>query len=346
MLERTRQIWRDVVGIALLGFALSACNGGAQAPLPARVAPLARVRAPDDAVVRLFVASSYNVGVYQASSGKYERKIGNGRFDGRALFVAANGDVLVSNYGKGVITVYGVPELKSLQKITGIKATLMTQDSSGNLYVRDQNGIQVFAPGSSTPYNPQPVRTVKSGIKEASSIAVDSLGNLYVANFRPGTDVVMYAPGAETPTQTITNGISYPYTLAIDASNNVYVGNRGPTPTVTVYAAGTLALTHTITDSVTGPSAMAFDNDTLYVANYGNECCSIVGVYAGKTLKLTRTIQTGLDIPDGLAVDKKHNVYVANFNNNTVTVYGPKSDVPALTITQNVSYPTAVSLEQ
>jgi hypothetical protein len=47
---------------------------------------------------------------------------------------------------------------------------------------------------------------------------------------------------------------------------------------------------------------------------------------------LVGQITDGIDQPEGLAVDTKGNLYVANFDSNTVTVYGPRKTKPSLTL--------------
>jgi hypothetical protein len=47
---------------------------------------------------------------------------------------------------------------------------------------------------------------------------------------------------------------------------------------------------------------------------------------------LVGQITDGIDQPEGLAVDTKGNLYVANLDSNTVTVYGPGKTKPSLTM--------------
>lgn len=47
---------------------------------------------------------------------------------------------------------------------------------------------------------------------------------------------------------------------------------------------------------------------------------------------LVGQITDGIDQPEGLAVDTKGNLYVANLDSNTVTVYGPRETKPSLTL--------------
>ncbi len=135
----------------------------------------------------------------------------------------------------------------------------MTTDSAGNIYVAGTRGgnpgvpeILVYAAGSTG--NAQPVRTILTGqppIYLVGSIAVDSAGQIYVANGFLGTVEVFAADanGASTPVRTLQwdpavfNGSM---DLAVDGSGALYVlgylhgtaaGLQNPTEVV-VYAPG------------------------------------------------------------------------------------------------------------
>ena len=77
------------------------------------------------------------------------------------------------------------------------------------------------------------------------ALAIDSSGNLYVAN-DSGSTVSKFAPGATTPTATLT-GLTSPDALAFDASGNLYVANDANTGTVSEFTPGATTPTATFT---------------------------------------------------------------------------------------------------
>jgi hypothetical protein len=59
----------------------------------------------------------------------------------------------------------------------------------------------------------------------------------------------------------------------------------------------------------------------------------------------TRTITQGVVGPNGLATDLSGNLYVANYNNNTVTVYGKNASSPKMTLSSGLNGPWDVKVD-
>ena len=57
------------------------------------------------------------------------------------------------------------------------------------------------------------------------------------------------------------------------------------------------------------------------------------------------SITTGIDLPVGLAVDKSGTLYVANIDNNTITIYPAGATSPSMTITQGLSDPYGIAVD-
>ena len=100
------------------------------------------------------------------------------------------------------------------------------------------------------------------------ALAVDSSGDLYVANYDNST-VEEFASGSTTPSATYSAGVSKPYALALDSSGNLYVANYGNN-TVEEFASGSTTPSATYSAGVSKPDALALDSSgNLYVADGG-----------------------------------------------------------------------------
>jgi hypothetical protein len=142
-------------------------------------------------------------------------------------------------------------------------------DTAGNLYVANTFGgseycgkilggtVTVYAPGNGSPlYTISP----SQGICTPFRLALDSSGNLYVANGPPGAEepssVTVYVSGSNTLMRTITQGVNGPQAVTLDHSDNLYVANSTGED-VTVYAPGSTSVLQTISNGISYPESLA-----------------------------------------------------------------------------------------
>ncbi|HVN63177.1 MAG TPA: SBBP repeat-containing protein [Candidatus Binataceae bacterium] len=176
------------------------------------------------------------------------------------IFVA---NAIGGNSRAGSITVYPAHangDIAPSATITGSRTGLnlpsgVALDSAGNIYVAntgarqtERGSITVFHEGTNG--NVAPAATIagpNTKLHSTEGIAVDSSGNIYVANFN-GNSVTAYgadANGDAAPTAAIAGHktkLAEPTGLAIDSEGSIYVTNQGKLPsagpyTVTIYPA-------------------------------------------------------------------------------------------------------------
>jgi hypothetical protein len=248
-----------------------------------------------------------------------------------ALAFDAQRNLYVLNEGfMGSINIYApnvAGNARPIRAIEGFNTGLrdgpeyLAVDRAGNIYVseslaRDGNGpaktvysdeVLVFAAGANG--DVKPVRTIKgpaTRLDGARGIAVDTAGNLYVANCGVYVDdrntdmrVAVYALGANgnvTPIRTIEGprtGLNRPFFVALDLAGNLHVANlRGYQKgvTITVYAPGASGDARPLR-TIQGPPMHA----------------------AG-------------DMGNAVAVDGAGNVYLNDLDGHAVQVYGPGAD--------------------
>ena len=112
-------------------------------------------------------------------------------------------------------------------------------------------------------------------LKQPAGLAVDSGGNLYVANYGLN-EILIYSPNyVQLVSRTITANIAGPEDVAFDPYGNLWVANftgnaNGASGYITEYTAGVQNTSATINNGIVGPLYLSFDGlDNLWVLNDG-----------------------------------------------------------------------------
>jgi len=157
-----------------------------------------------------------------------------------------------------------------------------------------------------------------SGLSQATHLAVDAAGDVFVAD-TGNNRVVEITPGG---TQTVIgSGLLGPTAVAVDSTGNVFIADSGHSRVVKVTAAGVQS---TIPGKFILPRAIAVDSaDTVYVAVAGEiaKLPTSEQLHGGTISYITGLVSTG--IPDGLSVDAAKNLYVADQLNGQIIEVTP-----------------------
>jgi secreted PhoX family phosphatase len=248
-------------------------------------------------------------------------------------------------------------------------------DSSGDLWVANYstNSLVEFAPSQLTTGSPTPTAVISSDASDSldgpDGLAFDGSGDLWVANYDEvtGADrLVEFAPsqlttGSPTPTATMlpdaSGSLDEPEGLAFDASGDLWVANYSgnslvefaPGQLVTGSPAPVVTVSPDRSDSLDEPEGLAFDaSGDLWVANYNSS--TVVEFTPGElvtgaptpAVTISPDRSGSLDAPDDLAFDSSGDLWVANYNSNTVVEYSPGGftsgpQVPEATISSGSS---------
>jgi DNA-binding beta-propeller fold protein YncE len=180
----------------------------------------------------------------------------------------SQGNLYVAN-GGGPVTEYDGGLKKLTRTISGTNQSFFILfDAADDLYVSNCS-LRCKSP-SIVEYGPQGkgvLRTITDGLRNPLSMALDSTGNLYVADANFGDRsktcfVTAYAPDQTSPSEKITDGVHDAQGVVVDGSDNLYVMNfnglcKGKFPGgVTVYPPGSTTFTHKLKKSIYRPLAI------------------------------------------------------------------------------------------
>jgi sugar lactone lactonase YvrE len=245
-------------------------------------------------------------------------------------------------------------------------------DNAGNLYVNDagnssirkitQTGAVNTLAGIPADY--VPFNSFSAAYTNLKGIAVDSTGNVYVADMYGAIDKVTPA-GAVTAFAGVATGVCgnadgtgtaavfcWPTGIAVDKSDNVYVVDLGnsairkitPAGVVTTLAKVTLAPFSYSFHEVLLPGNILFSNGmaidplgNIFVADTGNNIIlkitpdGTLSTFAGSVGAGGSSDGNGatasFNYPQGLATDHAGNVYVADTGNNAIRKITPAGKV-------------------
>jgi trimeric autotransporter adhesin len=303
-----------------------------------------------DAPFGIAVDSSGNL--YIADSGNNRiRKVVNGTI----TTIAGNGTAGFSgdNSGNGAISA-------ELNDPIGVAV-----DSAGNLYIADfgnnrirkvANGvITTLAGNGKASFTGDNGQAATAGVDEPRGVAVDSAGNVYIAdahNYRVrlvtiATGVITTVVGNGTPGYSGDNGpalsaeLRYPVSVSLDSAGNLYIADlaasvirKVSSGTITTLAGNGTAGFGGDTGPASSalldqPNGIALDSTgNLYIADYLNSrireiSSGVINTVAGDSIlgfagDNGPALSAELDDPIGVAVDSSGNVYISDLANNRI----------------------------
>jgi DNA-binding beta-propeller fold protein YncE len=205
------------------------------------------------------------------------------------------------------------------------------------------------------------VSAIGSGFDYPSGAAVDSSGNVFVADtYNNAVKEIVAVNGVVTSGSTVItvgSGFSGPSGVAVSGAGNVFVADYSHNAVKEIVAVNGLVSASstviTIGSGVSYPTGVTVDGTgDVFVADYGNNAAKeIVAVNGLVTSSSTvKTIGGGFNYPCGVAVDSAGNVFVADYDNSAVkeivAVNGAVSSSSiVITIGSGFSYPGDVAVD-
>ncbi len=272
----------------------------------------------------------------------------------QGVAVDGSGNVYVAD--SGAPGVYKIPPGSTTATPLGsgfASPTGVAVDGNGDLFVADPDGTtgnkvtEILAVNGSIPGTPTIVPLGASfDFSAPSGAAVDSAGNVYVAD--PGTNSVyeILAASGYSVVTVLSSSFNGPRSVAVDGSGNVYVADSGNNAVKEIVAVNGQATASSAVNPLGGgftfdsPNTVAVDgNGNVYVGDKA----AIYEIPAGTNE--VNTLAGGLSTASGVAVDANGNVYYSTGATQVVelalatapTLNFPQTSVGGTSATQSLT---------
>jgi YVTN family beta-propeller protein len=239
-----------------------------------------------------------------------------------AVFDGDNGDIYVTNFASGTVTVIAGSNNSVLKTIlvTGGPIGICYDSASKNLYVADYNfnRVSVISTVSNTVS-----ATIQTGRGPERATYDPANGEIYVTNYL--SENVTVISGSTSTFLTSISVEGFPWGSAYDPANgDIYVGDAG-TKNISVISGSN----NTVIDTIPlegQPISIAYDsgNGDFYVAEFdlGKVC-----ILSGTNYSVVTTVSVGSQ-PGGVDYDPANgNLYVTNWLDNNVSVISDSSNL-------------------
>jgi sugar lactone lactonase YvrE len=237
----------------------------------------------------------------------------------------------------------------------------MDIDSNSNIYLAGYDSriykitsgvVSILAGSGDTGYTDE--TGTNASFSYPSDVAVDSAGNVYVADSGNGYIRKVTSDGVVSTLADNMGGsayFDYPQGVAVDSNGNVYVAISNAIIQLT--PAGVLT---TINSSVSGPTGIAVDsNGMVYVADTNNHRILKIDTSTGLTTTLAGSGASGyangtgssalFSYPSDVDVDSNGNVFVADSGNNRIRKITPNGVVTTVSANASLNAPRGVAVD-
>jgi sugar lactone lactonase YvrE len=267
----------------------------------------------------------------------------------------------------------GVPRILAISAALGVIACAATGQAA--FAFPPTYSLSAFA-GTGTVGTPTAGAATSSHLHEPDSVAVDSAGNVYIADTQ-NEDVERVTPsgtlsiiagngvaGTPTPGAATSSHLDEPTGVAVDSSGNVYIANDESYDVVKVTPSGTLSIVAgngtkgapvagTAVSSPLGEVwGLAIDSSgTVYISDGSEQVIEKVtasgqlSIFAG-TVGQTGTPTSGpatsshFRYPSALAIDSSGNLYVADYENGRIEKITPSGTLSVIAGDGSFAVPT------
>jgi sugar lactone lactonase YvrE len=218
---------------------------------------------------------------------------------------------------------------------TGIRTGTLT--IAGLTVTVTQAGMNYIGPIRSGP----PMTLASSALDSPYSVAVDGLGNVYIADTLDNA-IKEWSGSTQQVTTLVSSGLNGPSGVAVDGSGSVYIADS-VNNAIKEWNASTQQVTTLVSSGLNGPSGVAVDGSgNVYIADSVNNA---IKEWNASTQQVTTLVSSGLSRPSGVAVDGGGNVYIADTFNNAIKEWSASTQQVTTLVSSGMNSPRGVAVD-
>ena len=202
-----------------------------------------------------------------------------------------------------------------------VLSTSIASDSSGNIYYVNTAQSTLYRVSKTGVQTELPCcGALGGGLAKPRGVAIDSQGDLYIADTGNNRIVKLDQSGNASAVGTGLFSLSRPAGVALDLNDDLYISDAGNNRVVEIAAAGGQAfIVNTTGFSLSNPSSVSIDkNNTLYIADTENNRIVTVPASGSPSLLFGNQIQSPLSV----TIDGNGNGFISQSATHIVTQGG------------------------
>ncbi len=201
--------------------------------------------------------------------------------------------------------------------------------------------LTVTQAGSSYAAAANPVTIVSSGLSLPSGVAVDSSGNVYIADSL-GKAITEWNASTQMVTTLVSSGLDQPQGVAVDGAGNVYIADTNDNA-IKEWNASTQTVTTLVSSGLDQPQGVAVDGaGNVYIADTNDNA---IKEWNASTQTVTTLVSSGLSFPSGVAVDGAGNVYIADTGNQAIKEWNASTHMVTPLVSSGLSGPNGLAVD-
>jgi streptogramin lyase len=185
------------------------------------------------------------------------------------------------------------------------------------------------------------VTTLVSGLLLASGLAVDRVGNLYIAD--SGNNAIKkWTAATGQVTNLVSSGLNYPFGVAVDATGNVYIADTADFA-IKEWMPATGQVTTLLSSELDFPTAVAVDEArNVYIADFNHNA---IKKWSAATGQVTTVVSDLNAKPGGVAVDGTGNLYIAEPYGSVIEKWTAATATVSRLISSGLSQPWGIAVD-